>query len=106
MKADILEKVILPIMKGVCEAAEMAGVTVICYAEIQEGLTSGVLTHHVEPDASPAAQLVLNACHVDSFDGLAARCKNVPELVEGSKVLEVVKVQKNGSGFVIPPDGL
>jgi hypothetical protein len=88
MKDAFFDKILAPMLQAMCDLAEQVGITLICYAEYKEGLTSISITEHVEPDAGESAQLVNHAAHVASFDKLVARCMQDASIAQNSVFLQ------------------
>lgn len=91
MKDAFYDKILAPMLKALCDLAEQAGITLICYAEYKDGLTSVSITENVEQDATATASLVLHAAHVTNYDKLTERCLQDERIVKESAVLPLIK---------------
>ncbi len=57
----LLEIVILPTIKSMCELCEKHGISFVCYIEHKDKLTTDYVTHAVQGDASELAHNTLKA---------------------------------------------
>lgn len=91
MKDAFYDKILAPMLKALCDLAEQAGISLICYCEYREGLATASITETREQDCSATAELIMHAAHVQDFDSLAKRCLKHPEIVEKSDFLKKLK---------------
>ncbi len=55
----LLQNVILPTIKAICELCEMHGISFVCYIEHKDGMTWDSITHSVQGDATDTIKEVL-----------------------------------------------
>lgn len=61
MKDVIVSRVIAPTIKAMSDLCKGHGITFVCLIEYKDGLTSDVITHNIEDDATDNAKEALKA---------------------------------------------